>query len=71
MLLLDHYSKGDGYKPFVTSDLSKGVFTSGSAFTFDATYRHGTVMPITLTALFKNTAGIDKITALSAIIFKH
>ncbi len=46
-LLLDYFSKSQGYKPFVTSDLSTGVFTSGSDFTFDATYRHGTVMPIT------------------------
>ena len=46
-LLLDYFSKSQGYKPFVTNDLSKGVFTSGSDFTFDATYRHGTVMPIT------------------------
>ena len=48
-LLLDYFSKSQGYKPFVTSDLSKGAFTSGSDFTFDATYRHGTVMPITQT----------------------
>ncbi len=46
-LLLDYFSKSQGYKPFVTNDLSKGAFTSGSDFTFDATYRHGTVMPIT------------------------
>lgn len=46
-LLLDHYSAGDGYKPFVTDDLSTGVFKSAADFTFDATYRHGTVMPIT------------------------
>ena len=46
-LLLDHYSAGDGYKPFVTDDLSTGAFTSAGDFTFDATYRHGTVMPIT------------------------
>ena len=46
-LLLDYYSKSQGYKPFVTDDLSKGVFKSAADFTFDATYRHGTVMPIT------------------------
>ena len=48
-LLLDYYSKSQGYKPFVTSDITKGEFTSAADFTFDATYRHGTVMPITQT----------------------
>lgn len=46
-LLLDFYSKGQGYKPFTTADITTGVFTSASDFTFDATYRHGTVIPIT------------------------
>ncbi|MGN0182274.1 MAG: LamG-like jellyroll fold domain-containing protein, partial [Candidatus Ornithomonoglobus sp.] len=46
-LLLDYYSKSQGYKPFTTTDISKGVFTSAADFSFDATYRHGTVMPIT------------------------
>ncbi len=46
-LLLDYYSKSQGYKPFVTDNLAEGHFTSASDFTFDATYRHGTVMPIT------------------------
>ncbi len=46
-LLLDYYSKSGGYKPFVTSDISSGMFTSAADFNFDSTYRHGTVMPIT------------------------
>ncbi len=46
-LLLDYYSKSQGYKPFVTDDITKGDFKSASDFKFDATYRHGTVMPIT------------------------
>lgn len=46
-LLLDYYSKSAGYKPFTTTDITEGVFTSASDFKFDATYRHGTVMPIT------------------------
>lgn len=36
-----------GYKPFVTTDITKGEFTADSDFSFDGTYRHGTVMPIT------------------------
>lgn len=46
-LLLDYYSKSQGYKPFMTEDISKGEFTSASDFNFDTKYRHGTVMPIT------------------------
>jgi hypothetical protein len=46
-LLLDYYSKSQGYKPFTTTDITKGIFTSASDFSFDVTYRHGTVMPIT------------------------
>lgn len=46
-LLLDYYSKSQGYKPFVTDDITKGVFTKAADFIFDGTYRHGTVLPIT------------------------
>lgn len=46
-LLLDYYSKSQGYKPFVTSDIEKGTFESATDFKFDTKYRHGTVMPIT------------------------
>ena len=45
-LLLDNYG-GVGYKPFVTDDITTGVFTSGADFNFDTKYRHGTVIPIT------------------------
>ena len=31
----------------MTDDITKGNFTSATDFIFDATYRHGTVMPIT------------------------
>ena len=46
-LLLDYYSKNQGYKPFITDDISKGIFTAGTNFSFDGKYRHGTVIPIT------------------------
>lgn len=46
-LLLDNYAKHAGYKPFITTDLSKGEFVSPDDFKFDAIYRHGTVTPIT------------------------
>lgn len=47
-LLLDHYVWGAGYKPFVTDDIGKGEFASAGDFNFDTTYRHGTVLPITM-----------------------
>ncbi|MCH5211939.1 MAG: glycoside hydrolase family 43 protein [Oscillospiraceae bacterium] len=46
-LLLDHYSGKDGYKPFITTDIAKGKFTSAGDAVFDDIYRHGTTMPIT------------------------
>ncbi len=46
-LLLDFYSQSGGYKPFMTDDISKGIFTSAQDFDFDMKYRHGTVIPIT------------------------
>ena len=45
-LILDHYSKGEGYKPFVTGDLSGGQFKAGDGFKFPFKFRHGSVLPI-------------------------
>lgn len=45
-LLLDHYSKGEGYKAFVTHDLAGGKFEPVSDFKFPFRFRHGVVMPI-------------------------
>ena len=47
-LWLDHYSKGDGYKLFVTHDLSGGQFTPATDFSFPFRFRHG--FPLTITA---------------------
>ncbi|SKB85825.1 Beta-xylosidase, GH43 family [Lachnospiraceae bacterium] len=49
VLLLDKYSTGSGYYPAVTDDLGSGVFTKVDAndYSFPATMRHGTAMPIT------------------------
>lgn len=46
-LLMDNYARSKGYKAFLTDDISTGIFVSAD-FHFDNTYRHGTVMPITL-----------------------
>lgn len=45
-LLLDHYAKGEGYKPFVTNDLSSGKFTPAADFKFPFKLRHGSVLPV-------------------------
>jgi hypothetical protein len=46
-LILDQYSKGTGYQPFVTEDLSSGQFKSGDGFKFPFKFRHGCALPIT------------------------
>jgi hypothetical protein len=46
-LIMDHYSRGRGYQPFVTEDLSSGQFTPGDGFEFPFRFRHGSVLPIT------------------------
>ena len=48
-LLLDYYSRGQGYKPFVTEDLASGKFELGSAFEFPFRFRHGSVLPVSST----------------------
>ena len=45
-LILDQYSKGTGYQPFVTDDLSHGQFKPGEGFTFPFRFRHGCSLPI-------------------------
>jgi hypothetical protein len=45
-LILDQYSKGTGYQPFETDDLSSGKFTPGEGFNFPFRFRHGSVVPI-------------------------
>ena len=46
-LILDHYSKGAGYQPFVTNDLASGQFAPGQDFSFPFHFRHGSVLPVT------------------------
>jgi alpha-L-arabinofuranosidase len=45
-LLLDYYSKGEGYKPFLTAELSKGQFAAGESFDFPFRFRHGSILPV-------------------------
>lgn len=45
-LILDYYSKSEGYKPFVTHDLAGGQFTAAEGFNFPFKFRHGSVFPL-------------------------
>ncbi len=45
-LILDQYSLGTGYQPFVTNDLAHGQFVKGDGFKFPFRFRHGSVLPI-------------------------
>lgn len=46
-LLLDRYSKGQGYKPYVTHDLASGKFEPADDFSFPFLTRHGGILPLT------------------------
>jgi arabinoxylan arabinofuranohydrolase len=46
-LVLDYYSKGKGYQPFVTDDLSAGRFSPGPDFSFPFHFRHGSILVVT------------------------
>jgi hypothetical protein len=45
-LILDQYSKGTGYQPFVTTNLAGGQFVPGGDFTFPFHFRHGSILPL-------------------------
>lgn len=45
-LILDFYSRGQGYQPFITHDLAAGQFTPGAGFTFPFHFRHGSILPL-------------------------
>lgn len=59
-LVLDRYSKGTGYQPFVTSDLAKGQFTEAPGFRFPFRFRHGSVLPLTAAEYERLETGFDK-----------
>lgn len=45
-LILDHYSKGNGYQPWMTKDLSTGQFEPAAGFKFPFKFRHGSILPL-------------------------
>ena len=59
-LLLDYYSKGQGYKPFTTTDLANGKFTANTEISFPFRFRHGSVLPISDGELAKVKAAYGK-----------
>jgi hypothetical protein len=59
-LLLDHYSRGQGYKPFVTEDLAGGQFQPAPNFVFPYRLRHGSVLPVSADELARLEATFDK-----------
>ncbi|HEX7653052.1 MAG TPA: glycoside hydrolase family 43 protein [Verrucomicrobiae bacterium] len=46
-LILDHYAKGSGYEPYVTTNLAAGQFQPGENFVFPFHFRHGCVVHLT------------------------
>lgn len=46
-LMLDFYSRGEGYKPFTTTDLASGKFTANDTIKFPFRFRHGSVLTLT------------------------
>jgi sucrose-6-phosphate hydrolase SacC (GH32 family) len=58
-LMYDFYTRGTGYRPFLTSNLAAGKFMPAKpAFTFPYTLRHGTVLPITSEELARVKAAL-------------
>jgi hypothetical protein len=45
-LILDHYSKGRGYQPYVSRNIASGRFEPGEGFSFPFPFRHGAVLPV-------------------------
>lgn len=46
-LMLDHFAAKVGYEPFITDDISKGIFkASGACNFYGIIYRHGSIIPI-------------------------
>jgi hypothetical protein len=45
-LILDHYARGAGYKPYLTDSLAGGRFEPTDEMSFPFPFRHGCVVPI-------------------------
>jgi hypothetical protein len=58
-LLLDQYSRGTGYHPFITHDIAAGQFSPGEDFRFPFHFRHGSVLPISSQELARLKAAYE------------
>jgi hypothetical protein len=47
LLLLDYYSRGQGYQPYVSNDLAGAQFAPDKEFSTPYRFRHGSVLPVT------------------------
>jgi hypothetical protein len=45
-LLLDYYSRGQGYKAWTTDNLASGKFTANDKITFPFRFRHGSILAL-------------------------
>jgi sucrose-6-phosphate hydrolase SacC (GH32 family) len=59
-LLLDFYSRNQGYKPFTTTDLASGKFTANNDITFPFRFRHGSILALTPEELARVKAAYAK-----------
>ena len=59
-LLLDNYARGQGYKPFVTDDLTRGQFEPAPDFKFPFKLRHGSVLPLSFDEMARLEAAYAK-----------
>jgi len=59
-IILDQFSKGTGYQPFVTHDLASGQFTPGEGFSFPFVFRHGSILKLSEAEYQKLEAAFGK-----------
>jgi hypothetical protein len=65
-LILDHYARGQGYQPYVTTNLGSGEFTPGTNFNFPFRFRHGSVLAVTEAEFKRLESAYGKTTPASA-----
>ncbi|BCM89916.1 hypothetical protein IAD21_01766 [Abditibacteriota bacterium] len=68
-LILDQYSVGAGYKPFVAQNLESGQFTPGEGFKFPFRFRHGSILPVSAEEYERLEASYGKVELPKAPVF--
>lgn len=69
-LILDQYSNGTGYHPFVAEDLSSGQFKPGEGFEFPFRFRHGSVLALSTEEYLRVTDAFGRKSSSSPQITK-